>query len=125
MDSDKKLEEQVSEYAQMAKANPKIDAAMLMMSALENQKASVVSPSAKRWAYLVSIGLPPVGLLFALNYFMKDEEDAKQVAWVCVILTVVSIILFWLFAKALFSSSGTSLEQIQQINPKDIYQLSQ
>ncbi len=125
MDSDKKLEEQINEYAALAKENPKIDAAALMVSALQSQRPQSVSPKAKRWAYLISIGIPPLGLLFALNYFMKDDDESKQVAWMCVILTIAAIIMFWLFTKLLFSGSGTSLQQIQQIKPNDIYQLSQ
>src|SRR5438552_2127248 len=125
MSSDKKLEAEINEYAQLAKENPKIDASMLMMNALQTERQSSVSPKAKRWAYLIAISLPPVGLLFALNYFMKDDDESKQVAWMCVILTVIAIVMFWIFAKVLFSASGTSVQQIQQIKTKDIYQLTQ
>jgi Na+-driven multidrug efflux pump len=96
-----------------------------MMNALATQKQNQVSAKTKKWTYLISIGVPPFGLLFALKYFYSDEEDAKTVAWSCVILTAVSILLFWLLGAAVFSGSGTSVQQLQQIKPTDVYQLGQ
>ncbi len=125
MDSDKKLETQINEYQALAKENPNVDVGLLMVNALQNQKQNSVSAKAKRWAYLISIGVPPIGLLFALRYYMADEDDAKQVAWMCVILTVLSIAVFFIFGKLLLSGSGTSLQQIQQIKPADVKQLYQ
>ena len=123
--NEEKLEKQVEDYSKIAKENPNVDIGLLMASALQNQKSNAVTPKAKRWAYLVSVGLPPFGLLFALRYYFAEQDDAKQVAWVCVILTVVSVFIFWLSAKLFFSGSGASLEQIQQIKPSDIQQLYQ
>ena len=125
MDTDKQLEKKIAEYRALGKENPNVDVNMLMMNALQNQKQNTVSSKAKRWAYLISIGIPPVGLLFAVKYYMGDEDDAKQVAWTCVILTVVSILALWFGTKLLLSGSGTSLEKIQQIKPTDIQQLYQ
>jgi len=125
MDPEKKLSGQINEYQALAKENPNINVSMLMINALENQKQNAVSGKAKKWAYLISISLPPIGLLFALRYYMGDEDDAKQVAWVCVVLTIIAVLMFWLGSKLLFSGSGTSLQQIQQIKPSDIQQLGQ
>ena len=125
MDSDKKLEQQINEYQAIAKENPNVNVGLLMMNALQNQQKNLVLPKAKKWAYLISIGVPPLGLLFALKYFFDEKDDAKQTAWVCIILTAISLLIFWLTAKLLFSGSDTSLEQIHQIKPSDIMQLTQ
>jgi len=125
MDPDQKLSQEVSEYAALAKENPNVDVSMLMMNALQNQKQNVVSPKAKRWAYTISLGVPPLGLFLALKYYMGDEDDGKQVAWVCVILTVISVVLFWLGSKLLFSGSGTSIDSISKIKLNQIQELGQ
>lgn len=125
MDPDKNLEKQIGEYQAVAKENPNVDIGLLMMSALQNQKQNSVSAKAKRWAYLISIGVPPFGFLFALKYFWGDEDDARAVAWTCVVLTVIAVALFWIGGKLLLSGSGTSVQQIEQIKPADIKQLYQ
>jgi hypothetical protein len=123
--SDKKLEQLVGQYAQLAQENKNIDVAGLMLSAI-SEKDNNVSGKAKKWAYLVSLGLPPFGLLFALKFYLfSDKDDAATVANVCVVLTVISAVVFWITAKVFLSTSGTSLEQIQRIKPADIYQLGQ
>ena len=120
MNKDEKLAEQINTYAQLAQENKNIDAAVLMMNAVQNQNRNMVSARAKKWAYLISIGAPPFGLLFALKYYFSSEDDARTVAYICVILTVVSLLGLWLFGKLFFSGSGSSLEQIQQIKPEDL-----
>ncbi len=125
MDSDKRLEEQIKEYQAVGKENPNVNMGLLMMNALQNQQQNLVSAKAKKWAYLISIGLPPLGLVFALKYFFDDKDDARQVAMICVLLTVISILLFWLTTKLLLSGSGASIQQIEQIKPSDIMQLTQ
>ena len=119
------LEKKINEYQALGKENPNINASLLMMNALQNSERNLVSGKAKKWAYLISIGVPPLGLLFALKYFFDDKDDAKTVAWTCVILTVISILIFWLTMKLFFASSGTSIKQIEQIKPSDIMQLTQ
>ena len=125
MDQETKLAEQIKDYADVAKENPNVDMGLLLSSALQNQNQPVVSSKVRKWAYLVSVALPPFGLLFALKYFFSDESDARQVAWTCVILTAVGIAGLWIGAKLIFSGSGTSVQQIQQIKPNDIIQLTQ
>jgi hypothetical protein len=125
MDSDKDLEKKINLYQDAAKNNPNVNVGMLMMNALQNENKNLVSSKTKKWAYLISLGVPPFGLLFALKYFFSGESDAKEVAWMCVTLTAVGILLFIIGGKLLLSGSGTSLQQIQQIKPSDIQQLGQ
>ncbi len=126
MNPDEEIAKKVEIYEGLAKENPNIDIGLLAMNALITQKQNTVSPKAKRWSYLISISLPPVGLLIALKYYsFSDERDAKNVANTCVILTVVSLLMFWFGAKLLFSSAGTTPAQIEQIKPSDIQQILQ
>jgi hypothetical protein len=122
---DSRLQEQVEEYAKLAKENKDIDVAALMVSALQHQEESKVSGKAKKWVYFLSISLPPIGILIALFYYFSDESDAKTVANICILLTVVSLAGFLLLGKVFLSSSGTNLQQVEQINVNDIRQLSQ
>ncbi len=121
----KNLGEEIKDYQEVAKTNKNVDLAALMINALQKQDQHMVSDKQKHWAYLVSLGLPPLGLLFAVRFFFGSEDDAKTVAWICVGLTAFSVALFLISLKVFFSSTGASLQQIQQININDIRQLSQ
>ena len=125
MDGDKKLENQISEYQKLAAENKEVDVASLMINALQHQDSNLVPAKQKRIAYLISIGAPPFGLLWALKYYMSDEDDARQVANVCVLLTVIAVVALIIITKLIFSSAGVSTQQIQQIKPQDIQQLLQ
>lgn len=126
MTPDEEIAKKVEVYQGLAIEDPNIDVGLLAINALQTQSQNTVSTKAKRWCYLISISLPPVGLLIALKYYsFSDEKDAKQVAWVCILLTVVSLILFWFGAKLLFSTAGTTPAQIEQIKPSDIQQILQ
>jgi hypothetical protein len=122
---DKKLEQVVSEYQQVASENPNVDLSLLMINALQTQKQNLVSAKVKRWAYLISLGLPPLGILFSAKYFFSDEDDAQTVAWICVALTVVSVLAIYLGGKMFLSGSGVTTQQLQQIKPSDVMQLNQ
>lgn len=125
MDQEKKLEEQLQEYKELAKEDKNVDVASLMINALQNQDKKLVSRRQKKWAYIISVAAPPFGLLFALKFYFGDENDGKRVANICVILTVVSGIFFLIMFKMLLSGIGGNLDQIQQIKPQDIQQLLQ
>lgn len=120
MDQDKKIEEEIKTYGDLAKENPNVDVASLMLNALNKPGKNSVSSKSKKWAYLISIGAPPFGLLFSLKYYFSNEDDAKQVANMCVVLTLVALGGLWLTSKVIFSGTGASVEQIHQIKPQDI-----
>jgi hypothetical protein len=122
MNEEKQLEEQFSEYQKIAKEHKDVDVAALMINALQSgeQNKNLVSPKAKRWAYLISVGVPPIGLLLAVRYYFGDEDDGKQVAYICILLTVFAVVSFVILAKSIFSGAGVSVEQVQQIRPADI-----
>ena len=124
-DNDANLQQKISTYQEVARENPNVDVSMLMMNALENQKLNMVSAKAKHWAYLVSISVPPLGLLWAANYYFSDKDDGKQVAYTCVLLTIIALLLFWGSYKAFFGSASSTLNQVQKITPSQVMQLTQ
>lgn len=124
----KKLNKEFAAYEDLAKDNKKIDVAALMINALQNQDRNLVSFKQRKWAYLISVSLPPLGLICALKFYFSDEADAKHVANVCVLLTILSVLSYWLIDKMIFSSGGINNEQMQQIqnfNVNDIKNLTQ
>lgn len=125
MSTEKQLEEQFAEFQELGKQNKDIDVASLMLNSFQNAEQNLVSAKQKRWAYLVSVGVPPFGLLFALKFFFSEEDDARQVAYICILLTIFSIVATAILIKTMFSTAGVSPQQIQQIKPDDYLQLVQ
>jgi hypothetical protein len=117
MDSDK-LHEQFKIYQEMAKQDKSIDVAGLMMQALDTKDKNYIPAGKKRLAYLVSIGFPPFGLIFALQFWFSDKEDGPQTAVICVVMTAAAAILLVVMTGALFSGSGVTPDQLEQINPE-------
>jgi hypothetical protein len=101
--NEEKLEKELEAYRELAKADKKIDVAGLMINALQKHESNMFSVKQKRWAYLISIAIPPVGFLLALNFFMSDKDDGPQAALWCSILTVVSIIITVLLMKVILA----------------------
>ncbi|HEX3095585.1 MAG TPA: hypothetical protein VHQ20_00515 [Patescibacteria group bacterium] len=122
--ADEKLESLVNEYAELAK-DKNIDAAALLGNALLQDQENKTSTKVKRWAYLISISVPPSGILIGLYFYFSDKSDGKQTAYVCIGVTLFSLLLSYFIFKAVISGSGASVQQIEQIKPSDIYQLSQ
>jgi len=107
----------------VAKGNKGVDMTALMINALENQHKNQISPRQKKWAYLVSIGLPPFGLIFALVFYFGGKDDGKRQALICLILTIVAGVAGYFILQSMLSSAGTSVNQIQQLNPDDLQKL--
>ena len=120
---EEKLAKQLEEYHKLAQQDKNIDVASLMIQALQKQETNHVPDRQKRWGYLVSLAFPPFGLIFAIKFYLSDADDGKTVALMCVVLTAVSLFLFVLISKLMFSGSGVDINQIQQIKPEDIQSL--
>jgi hypothetical protein len=110
--NEEKLNKEFEVYRELAKQNKKIDVASLMINALQKQDSNSLSDKQKRWAYLISLGLPPFGLLFAAKFYYSGKDDGEHAAWICTVLTAVSVLLFVVLAKVIFSTSGLNLKQI-------------
>ena len=117
MDAEKEAAKKIELYHELAKEDRHIDAAALMINALEQAQQEEVAAKKKRWAYLVSVSLPPFGLFYAARYFFSGKSDGKRVALICVILTVISLLAAWLIGKMFLESAGMQLQQIQTLSP--------
>lgn len=122
--SDRDLSKKIEDFQALARENPNVNVNLLMASALSEENQKLSEKKSYRWAYLVSLGVPPFGLIYAAKYYLSGDEQDKTAAHICVGLTLVSVLLFYGLTKAIFSSSGASLDQIQQIKPSDIQQLT-
>lgn len=123
MNTEQDLATKFKEYQELAKTEKNINVEKLMVAALETQNTNLVPAKKKYTAFIISLAFPPFGLFYALKYYFSPEDDAKRVALICFILTSLSILLMWVILNSLLSSTGGSLNQIQQIKPGDIQQL--
>jgi hypothetical protein len=120
-----KLAKELEAYRVLAKSDKKVDLAKLALNVLEQHEDNILPDKQKRWAYLISLIVPPFGLIFAVKFYLSGKDDGEQAAWICGALTAVGILLLILFAKVILTGSGANLNQLQQINPSDIQQLYQ
>lgn len=125
MDAEKRAAENIALYGDLAKEDKKIDAAALMMEALAQSQQAEVDAKKKRRAYLVSVGLPPFGLLYAVRYYFIGTSDGKRVALTCLILTLASLLASWAIAKSFLASAGPQLRQVQTIDAGELKDLLQ
>jgi Na+-driven multidrug efflux pump len=124
MNQEKESAQRIERYKQLvAEKGP--DAAALMIAAMEEERQAEIETKKKRWAYLVSVGLPPFGLYYAYRYYFKGTPDGKRIALICVVLTVVSLLASWLIAQAFLASMGDQLQQIQMLNADEYKDLLQ
>ena len=72
------LEQKVSDYIEAAKDNKGVDVTALMLNALDSQSQNRLSDRAKKWAYLISLGLPPLGLFFAAWFYFSDKDVVRH-----------------------------------------------
>lgn len=127
MGAEEEVQRKMQDYQELAKTNKDIDMAALMINALEQARRDEVDEKRKKRAYLVSVMVPPFGLLYAVRYYFSDKADGKHVAKVCVLLTVIALLIAWAVGKAMFAGvgGGDALQQAQNINPEDIKRLLQ
>ena len=125
MADEKEIVRKLEQYRELAKENKNIDVAALTASTFEQERRDEIDVGKKRWAYLISAGLPPFGLLIALRYYFSGKTDGKRVALICVILTVAAGLIGWVLAAAMFSSLGTSPSQFQDVKMEDLKSLLQ
>jgi len=118
--SEEKLEKEIETYRELAKQDKKIDIASLMINALQKHESNLLPVKQKRWAYLISLAVPPVGIFFALKFYTSDKDDAKETAMICLLLTAVSILFTIFLAKSLLSGTGANLNNISNLKPQDL-----
>jgi RsiW-degrading membrane proteinase PrsW (M82 family) len=119
------VEARMKEYAEAAKTGANVDKAALALAALDAVGSeNLISAKRKKWLYLLSLGLPPIGLFFAAWYYFSPKKDGKHVALVCVIITAISALVFWLTLTMFFSLlPPQTLQQVQTLNPSDLNEI--
>jgi hypothetical protein len=125
MSTEEEIAEKLAEYQEMAKSDPSIDVASLMMSAFDTVDKNLLTAKEKRIAYFVSLLVPPFGLIFVVKFYLSEKSDGKSTAIICAVLTLISLVAGMVFIKAFTSTAGVNLQQIEQIKPGDIQQLIQ
>jgi hypothetical protein len=120
---EKKINEEINTYANLAKQDKNIDVASLMINALNQNETNALPRNQVRWAYLISAGFPPFGLLFALKFYFSNTDDGKKVAYICIALTVLAVLVLIITTNILLSSSGLTPGQLEQIKQSDIKEL--
>lgn len=111
--NEQQLSDQIKMYSDLKKQNKDIDVAALALSAFQAHASNLLTPKEKRIAYLVSLSLPPLGLLYALKFWTSGKEDGKTAAYMCIGLTAASIVVGFVFLNVLISGSGLSVGQFQ------------
>jgi hypothetical protein len=124
-DEEEKLAAELAQIGELASKDKKIDASILIESALAHAQQEQLPKKQLKRAYWVSLLLPPFGLYYAFKYFLSQEPGARRVGWVCLILTGVSLFFVWALAQLLFSSTSGTLQQLQGITPQQIRDLTQ
>ncbi len=128
MGAEKEVTKKIEQYRELAEGNKDIDLATLMISALEQAQQEETAAKKKRWAYLISVCLPPLGLFFAARYYFSDKPDGKRIALTCLILTAIALLLAWSIGAALLGSSSGGVGQagnVTSINAEDVRSLFQ
>lgn len=65
--------------------------------------------------YLVSFFLPPFGLFLVFKYLRSDDEKAKKIGWIAVILTIVSLLITFWVSKAFMDNITQSINSQMRI----------
>ncbi len=100
-----RLAKEIETYKELAKQDKNIDVASLMMNALQKHENNFIPIKQKRWAYLISVSVPPVGLFFAARFYYSNKEDGQEAAMTCIALTAISFLTLVLMGKLLSGSS--------------------
>lgn len=124
MESEKSVEAKISLYKELGDKDKKINVAALMINALEQSQREETDRKKKSRAYLVSVTVPPLGLIFALVYWFSGRDDGKHIAKVCIVLTVISLLIAWGIGALMVSSLGADQSaQLQTLKPEDVTSL--
>lgn len=118
MNAEKESAKRIEMYKDLAKEKGS-DAAALMIAAMEQERQAEIDRKKKRWAYLISVGLPPFGLYYAFRYYFNGKAGGKRVALICVILTVGSLLASYLIFELFVATAGDQLQQMQTLNSEE------
>lgn len=122
--SEEQLSKKVAEIAKLAKQNKNVDTSAMIDMLLKSHETAFLPQGQKMKAYLWSLVFPPAALYYFFKFYFGPEQDAKQAAWVSLILAVVSTGLVIWMSSVIFSANP-QLQQIKTITPDQIRELTQ
>ena len=112
-------------YQEAASSSQAVDKAALAMAALDEAAAAErVAAKKRRWAYIMAIALPPIGVIIACFYYFSRKTDGKRVGWITLTLSIIGFVLLWisfvLFKAAIPASvqtqlNGTDMKDVQDL----------
>lgn len=65
--------------------------------------------------YLVSFFLPPLGLWWGVKYLRQDDEQAKRIGLIAILLTIISIVLTVWASMTFINNLTQSFEEQTEI----------
>jgi hypothetical protein len=100
--TDEDLEKQLSQLADLAETDKEINITELVEKTLAKKytNQSYVPTNQRRWAYILSLVFPPLGLYFAARFFFSDKKDALDNAAACIVLVCISVVIYGLAINA-------------------------
>lgn len=78
-----------------------------------NTAPQAISIGRQVWIYIVSLFLPPLGLIWTFKYFRSTDAQKKRIAWIATVLTIISTVFTIWYTINFFQ--GVS-QQINQVN---------
>ena len=121
METEEQLSKKIEQYQELAKEDKNIDVAALAMAAMADAQMQEQNDKGKKKAYWISVLLPPLGLFVAAYYLLAGKPDAKRVALICTIITVIMLLGSWLLLKSFISSiPAEQMNQLQGVDPKQL-----
>jgi hypothetical protein len=120
---EEKISKQIEQIKELAKKDKKVDISALIAQTLETSNKNYLPAKQKRIAFIVSTAFPLAGFVYAIKFWNTEAEDALEAAVACVILGCISIVIAWYVSQTLLGGAGTS--GLQNLNPGDIYELTQ
>lgn len=124
MDNEDKLAGDIAKIEALAKANKNIDAAALISNLLAQNREESVPAAQKTRAYIVSLLFPPFGLYYFIKFIIQDNAESRRLAWTALVLTIIAVIFVWWLSSAILSATP-ELQQIQNIDLKQLQELTQ
>jgi hypothetical protein len=74
-----------------------------------------ISASRQVFVYLVSVGLPPIGLWYGWKYWRENTPIARKVAVTAMILTMASLFLTIWGTRIMLDSVGQSMGTLKDL----------
>lgn len=69
------------------------------------------------YIYVVSLLLPPLGLIWTWKYLRSSSSQAKKVGWIALILTIISVVATIWLTMSFLQGLGSQINSVSNYNP--------